>query len=168
MTPRRFHLLGLCLLAALLTAAAKMTPHEIPASQCSEVYRRYAGQPGIQAAYLCDYRLNDSVGVPVTLLRATDSAAWQQLCSDFAIKPLPEDLRWVKTYFFMPDGPREYGQDMPLDLINLLNEYSISFSYYTQEVMVLHTNTDEQKKAYLKKLLKDAIPETYKHKHKIT
>ena len=168
MTRRDLSLLGLCLLALLLSAAAKMAPHELPAGRCGELYQRYAGRPGIEAAYLRDYRLNDSVSVAVTLFRATDSAAWQQLCSDFAIKPLPEDLRWVKTYFFKPDGPREYGQDMPLDMINLLNEYSISFSYYTQEVMVLHTNTDEQKKAYLKKLLKDAIPETYKHKENIT
>ena len=129
--------------------------------------QRYAGRPGIEAAYLRDYRLNDSVSVAVTLFRATDSAAWQQLCSDFAIY-LPEELRTLKTYFIMPDGPRKYGQDMPLDIANLLNEKSISFSYYTQEVMVLYTNSDEQKKAYLHKLAKDAIPETYKHKHKIT
>ncbi len=167
MTPRRFYLLGLCLLAALLSAAAKMAPHELPAGRCGELYQRYAGRPGIEAAYLRDYRLNDSVSVAVTLFRATDSAAWQQLCSDFAIY-LPEELRTLKTYFIMPDGPRKYGQDMPLDIANLLNGKSISFSYYTQEVMVLYTNSDEQKKAYLHKLAKDAIPETYKHKHKIT
>ena len=66
MTPRRFYLLGLCLLAALLSAAAKMAPHELPASRCGELYQRYAGRPGIEAAYLRDYRLNDSVSVAVT------------------------------------------------------------------------------------------------------
>ena len=93
MTRRDLSLLVLCLLALLLSAAAKMMPHELPAGRCGELYQRYAGRPGIEAAYLRDYRLNDSVSVAVTLFRATDSAAWQQLCSDFAIKPIPEELK---------------------------------------------------------------------------
>ena len=147
MTPRRFYLLGLCLLAALLSAAAKMVPHELPAGRCGELYRRYAGRPGIEAAYLRDYRLNDSVSVAVTLFRATDSAAWQQLCSDFAIY-LPEELRGLKTYFFRARGTNRYGEDMPDSIIDILEKTALSYSYSKQEVMVLYTTSEEQDLSY--------------------
>ena len=167
MTRRDLSLLVLCLLALLLSAAAKMMPHELPAGRCGELYQRYAGRPGIEAAYLRDYRLNDSVSVAVTLFRATDSAAWQQLCSDFAIY-LPEELRGTKTFFVKGKGTRNFGTDLPDSLIDILEEKCISYSYHEQEVIILHIDSEEQEKLYLHKLAKDAIPETYKHKHKIT
>ena len=154
-------ILGLCLLAALLSATAKMVPHELPAGRCGELYRRYAGRPGIEAAYLRDYRLNDSVSVAVTLFRATDSAAWQQLCSDFAIY-LPEELRGLKTYFFRARGTNRYGEDMPDSIIDILEKTALSYSYSKQEVMVLYTTSEEQDLSYLRKLADDVKPKHYK------
>ena len=38
--------------------------------ECSEVYRRYEGLEGIDAAYIKNYRVNDTLTLPVTLLCA--------------------------------------------------------------------------------------------------
>lgn len=63
----------------------KSHPRTVPWDACSEVYRRYANTDGVQATYIQDYRVNDTLTVNVTLLQATDSAGWQQLIADFEI-----------------------------------------------------------------------------------
>ena len=82
---------GVALLALLLAAvvyALKSRPRTVPLAECSEVYRRYADTPGINAAYIKDYRVNDTVTVCVTMLEATDSAGWNLLRKDFdVVKP---------------------------------------------------------------------------------
>ena len=55
----------------------------LPESQCSEVYRRYAHVPGVEAAFVKGFPINDTVAVDVTLLRATDSAGWAYLMNKF-------------------------------------------------------------------------------------
>ena len=57
----------------------------LPERKCSQVYQRYAHVEGIQAAYVKDYRINDSMTVAVTLLEATDSAGWERLADAFNI-----------------------------------------------------------------------------------
>lgn len=58
-------------------------PPSLPLEECSETYRLYAGQPGVNASFLKNYRINDTLIVNATLLVATDSSAWQRLEKDF-------------------------------------------------------------------------------------
>ncbi|MCR4660229.1 MAG: hypothetical protein K5650_08045 [Bacteroidales bacterium] len=76
-------LLALLLLAATLVYGLNLW--NIRGVQTSDVYRRYADTPGINAAYVKDYRVNDSVTVCVTLLEAMDSAGWHKIKTDFEI-----------------------------------------------------------------------------------
>ena len=75
------------ILAILLTALCALhlgcIMHTVSLSECSDIYRRYAHATGIDASYVKDYHLNDSIRVSVTLLQATDTAAWRQLTDDF-------------------------------------------------------------------------------------
>ena len=59
----------------------------LPESQCSEVYRRYAHVPGVEAAFVKGFPINDTVAVDVTLLRATDSAGWAYLMKRGTARP---------------------------------------------------------------------------------
>ena len=65
--------------------AVRYLPGIVPESQCSEVYRRYAHVPGVEAAFVKGFPINDTLGVDVTLLRAADSAGWDFLVNAFNI-----------------------------------------------------------------------------------
>ena len=75
----------LCGLAVGAAFALKQCRRTLPESQCSEVYRRYAHVPGVEAAFVKGFPINDTVAVDVTLLHATDSAGWAFLVDTFHI-----------------------------------------------------------------------------------
>ena len=93
----------LCSLAVGAAFALKHCSRQLPESECSEVYRRYAHVPGVDAAFVKDFPINDTVTVDVTLLRATDSASWAYLIKAFNIpdeliqttKDMPQNNTWV-------------------------------------------------------------------------
>ncbi len=82
----------LCLAIVGGAVAYKLWPRTVPLAECSEVYRRYADTPGINAAYIKDYRVNDSVTVCVTLLEALDSSSWDSLKNDFKIEAVLDSM----------------------------------------------------------------------------
>ena len=57
--------------------------HTVPLAECSDIYRRYADTPGVNAAYIKDYRVNDTLTISATVLEATDSTGWETLYKDF-------------------------------------------------------------------------------------
>ena len=75
----------LCGLAVAAAFALKQCHRTLPESQCSEVYRRYAHVPGVEAAFVKGFPINDTLGVDVTLLRATDSAGWAFMIDAFGL-----------------------------------------------------------------------------------
>ena len=78
-----------CLLLLGVGATVILMPQRVPYSQCSELYRRYAAVDGIDATFIRDYPVNDTLFVDVTLLQAKDSAGWDMLKRDFGIHDLP-------------------------------------------------------------------------------
>ena len=75
----------LCGLAVAAAFALKQCHRTLPESQCSEVYRRYAHVPGVEAAFVKGFPVNDTVAVDVTLLHAADSAAWAFMIDAFGL-----------------------------------------------------------------------------------
>lgn len=70
------------LLAPLLmvvVALAVYSCRTVPLGQCSEVYRQYRDIPGIQASFIKDKQINDTLFLDMTLLEAEDSAAFATL-----------------------------------------------------------------------------------------
>ena len=64
-----------------------------PSHEVSPLYEHYADVEGIDASFIKDFRVNDTVFVDVTLLEAKDSAGWDILCHDFAISKLNAELQ---------------------------------------------------------------------------
>ena len=79
----------LTLLLSLVSVSATVTcvtcSRTVPLSQCSDIYRRYAGNPDIGAAYIKDYKLNDSLILSATVLEAKNDSGWATLRKDFNI-----------------------------------------------------------------------------------
>ncbi len=65
--------------------ACLLCPRVVQLEECSEVYRRYEGLEGIDAAYIKNYRVNDTLTLPVTLLEATTDSGWARLVSKFNV-----------------------------------------------------------------------------------
>lgn len=67
-----------------------------PSDEVSELYSRYANREGIEASYVKDYRVNDTVCLNVTLIDVKDTSLWEGVCEDLHLLTLariPEELR---------------------------------------------------------------------------
>jgi len=73
----------------LLALAVRLWPRTVPYAQCSDLYKRYAAVDDIDATFIKDFQVNDTLFVDVTLLEAKDSAGWDMLKRDFGIHDLP-------------------------------------------------------------------------------
>ena len=73
----------LCLVAAGVVACLTAGAHR---PEPSDIYCRYAPMPGVDATFVKAYPVNDTLSVDVTLLQATDTAAWRQLIDDLGYK----------------------------------------------------------------------------------
>lgn len=76
-------LLAAAVVSASLTLAARPGP--------GDIYKTYAGRPDIEATFLRNYPLGDSIAVDVTILAATTDSAWAALRGDFGIAPIPKE-----------------------------------------------------------------------------
>lgn len=85
--------MALCLLIIIGTLAVKLWPRSVPYDLCSDIYKHYAGVEGIDASFIKDFKVNDSVFVDVTLLEAKDSASWAVLMHDFPGPDLSNELQ---------------------------------------------------------------------------
>ncbi len=91
--PKYFLLPAITFLAVVLVAlAVRLWPRTVPFDQCSEVYKRYAKMDGVDATFIKDYKVNDTVFVDVTLLEAKTDSAWNALLHDFNITPPPREV----------------------------------------------------------------------------
>ena len=84
--------LSICLVGLLTSLAIVYFRYTVPYWQCSEVYKRYHKVEGVEAAYVKNFPINDTLTIAVTLLQAADSAGWEYLLQAFNI---PEDVRLV-------------------------------------------------------------------------
>ena len=124
-----------------------LMPQVIPYSQCSDVYKQYADVDGIDATFIKDYKVNDTLTVNVTLLRATDSSGWATLRGDFGTHDVVErisegkDLVSVKMVPSMQDRSQQ-------DTCGTMYDVA-AISYMRHTVSIFHTkNRDERYAVY--------------------
>ena len=140
--------LAICLLIVVGTLTVKFWPRTVPFDQCSDVYKRYAAVDGVDATFIKDYKVNDTVFVDATLLEAKDSAVWVMLKNDFEVpNPGPiaqqfidngEDLIGVKII------PKSTTTD------TILNPYPndvLAISYLKRTLTIFHIKNDVEKHA---------------------
>ena len=111
----------------------------------SELYNRYADKEGIEASYIKDYRVNDSVFVDVTVLEATSLVGWRTLKTEFDIieaEDLPPEERDIfnalyGNFISMKRAiPGKYNQAPDT---NLWNDDVIAYERAGKRVTVFHT-----------------------------
>ena len=120
--------------------AWKYWPRTVPWEECSELYRHYAHADGIQAAYLHNYKVNDTLTIDATLLEATDSISWSSLKNNFKINN-PSDQG--KQAMARGEDNLEIGK---LDIDNDLYKYDICVaSHRDRYIAIFHTSDQSQK-----------------------
>lgn len=114
-------------------------PRTVPFDQCSDVYKRYAKMDGVDATFIKDYKVNDTVFVDVTLLEAIDSTGWDILKKDFEVASLPPELQQLV----------DSGKD--LVFTKIISEpaasHLLAISYLTKTLTVFHIENDAEKHA---------------------
>ena len=126
----------------------------VPYWQCSEVYKKYSQMDGINAAYIKDYRINDTLTIGVTLLEATTDSGWATLQEDFEVPAIQE----YKEYYYDSNkvSLKQYTKSVPLysDGDTLINDL-ITISYYKHTIGHFVIQSEEQKRAIIFKHLDD-------------
>ena len=143
---RRFWLvsIGLCLIAVGVAVGLKRMPRTVPYWQCSKMYKRYSQIEGIRATYIKDFRVNDTLTLPVTLLEATTDSGWARLQEGFGIIPYPPevlaiiDTNAVETWFAPKDDLSK-----PMDSI-LTNNDIIAVHRNGRKVAIFEIVTEQQ------------------------
>ena len=96
MKPKQLILPAIIFLAIVLVAlAVRLWPRTVPFDQCSDLYKQYANVEGIDASFIKDYKVNDTLTLDVTLLEATTDSAWQALCADFALSDIVKTIMQI-------------------------------------------------------------------------
>ena len=136
-------------LAVLAPAVPKLLPRLCPTCYASTLYRTYADVPGIDATFLKNFPLNDTLTIDVTILQATDSAGWERLKADFSIKDYPpEALPYIDTavasFKYAPKRDYTLEQDSVI-----LNNDCIAISRSRRNVSVFDLQRKEQLDAIL-------------------
>ena len=144
----------ICLLAVGVALVVVRCPRTVPWEQCSEVYKKYSQMDGINAAYIKDYRINDTLTIGVTLLEATTDSGWATLQEDFEVPAIQE----YKEYYYDSNkvSLKLYTKSVPLysDGDTLINDL-ITISYYKHTIGHFVIQSEEQKRAIIFKQLDD-------------
>ena len=137
-------LVGVALVMVVVLLAMVRFRHSgevVPLSQCSPVYRHYAQVSGIEASFVKDFPLNDTVSIDVTLLHATTDPAWQRLKHDFgldSLDPVFVDGLNEENFFSWFAPKSDYSK--PIDAVERTNNDCISCSLSDNMICVFHIN----------------------------
>lgn len=144
-------LLALLSLVAAATVVVRLNLWNFSGVQPSGLYLQYKDMPGIQASFIKDKYINDSVCVDVTLLKAVDSSNFMQLLTQLdtpkdlvkltTTLPLKSDRRFASLH---PKGHPE----LPMDPVKMNNDVVVVFPA-VRSVAVFHISKEEQIKLIL-------------------
>ena len=150
------------MLLLLGTLLCLRCPRTVPLHKCSEVYQRYVGHEGIDAAYIQDFPVNDTLTVAVTLLQAADSAGWEYLLQAFNI---PHELTEIEgidvwTWKALRNQPEKRYEEMEADRQRGEDEPEIeivAISTKTQKISVFHTKNAQERSTIFNKKIESNI-----------
>lgn len=146
-----------CLLLLGGGGAVLLLPQVVPFDQCSDVYKRYAKMDGVDATFIKDYNVNDSVVVSATLLETEDTCMWEKLCEDMHIPPItkiPEEFKDLflskNTFGYIVEKDSTLIAEKDMCLKNLY-----VYSRKDMTICVFHSLTEEQYDAIIDKEIDD-------------
>ena len=134
-----------------------LLPQVVPANQCSAIYQKYAAMEGVDATFIKDYNVNDSVVVSATLLETEDTCMWEKLCEDMHIPPItkiPEEFKDLflskNTFGYIVEKDSTLIAEKDMCLKNLY-----VYSRKDMTICVFHSLTEEQYDAIIDKEIDD-------------
>ena len=147
-----------CVLAVVAGFTLKHCQRTLPERKCGQVYQRYAHVEGIQAAYIKDYRINDTLTIAVTLLEATTDSGWAVLQEDFNVPVVPKeyeelfcgDSNKVSVEGVPKKVPLYFGED------TIYNDLIVT-SRYRRTIAHFVITSREQKRLIINKHLDDKL-----------
>lgn len=118
-----------------------------PSSEVSELYTKYANTEGVEASFVKDFRINDTVFVDVTMLEAEDSVAWALLCKDFEVPILSlKSQRLIQSGVdLICSGTIPKSESEVSTNTYMYNVLAISYLSHT--LTVFHTINEDEKHA---------------------
>lgn len=146
-----------CLLILGGGGAVLLLPQVVPFNQCSDVYKRYAKMDGVDATFIKDYKVNDSVFVDVTLLVATTDSAWLLIQHDFNLEIPPQEMIGFLGHNFVEvwaAPKRDYS--LPMDSV-LLNNDLLAVSWSERRISVFSIETMQQMHSLKRNQFKESI-----------
>ena len=151
---KKRHYIALAIVLAGVAACAWIIlhPRQLPVEECGDVFQRYWQVDGVDASFMKDFPVNDTLRLDVTTLQARDSAGWEQLKKDFHLPELPEKSRKkiekgidVISIRYAPIADPTARMDTSCLLEN--NILGISRLYKT--ISIFHTHTEAEQDAII-------------------
>lgn len=144
---RRMLPILIVLLPVALVSLWVYMPRTVPLEECSDLYRRYADNRHVDAAFLRGFRVNDSVAVDVTTLQARDSVGWVLMCQEFNIKPaapsVSESIARGEDVVTVRLTPHS-GPGQPMDTVDMLLNDVLAVSRRDMSIGVFETRTEQE------------------------
>ncbi len=146
----------ICLLLLGGGGAVLFLPQVVPFDQCSDVYKKYAGMDGVDATFIRDYKVNDTVYVDVTYIEATTDSSWNEIKRDFQISIPPEIMDLYDSNSVDLKFAPHNNYSSPKDSI-LINNDIIVFAYFKQTVLVFDIKDEKQSDAIINRQIINTI-----------
>lgn len=136
--------LAIVLVGLAVSASFFLFPRQLSPEECSAEFLRYKDVEGIDASFVKDFPVDDTLAVDVTTLHATDSVGWETLKKDFHAFPLPENnqkkidqgIDVISIHLAPKTDPT-----LPMDTTDLLNNNVVAISRLHQTVSIFNVTT---------------------------
>lgn len=136
--------LAIVLVGLAVSASFFLFPRQLSPEECSAEFLRYKDVDGIDASFVKDFPVDDTLAVDVTTLQATDSVGWETLKKDFHAFPLPENnqkkidqgIDVISIHLAPKTDPT-----LPMDTTDLLNNNVVAISRLHQTVSIFNVTT---------------------------
>ena len=133
----------------------------LAASSQTELYQRYASQPGVKVASVSNFALDSNAKVDVTVIAAEDDEGWEWMKREFYIGELaPEQQANLRegsdVVLFARRNRSNPRENAPIvdENINIAASCYMCISYLSRAVYVFCADTEEQYDAIVAMLVK--------------
>lgn len=127
----------------------------------TELYKRYASQPGVKVASVNGFAIDSTARVDVTVLEAQDDEGWEWMKKEFYIGDLsPEQQAGLNEGFdavlFARRSRSNPRENAPIhnEQIDIAGSCYIGISYLNQAVYIFCADSEEQYDAVVSLLVK--------------
>jgi hypothetical protein len=128
------------------TLTLRLFPRTLSADQCSDLYRKYANTDGINASFINNKHINDSIFVDMTILQAVSDSGWALLLRDFNLSEPPQDvIDFVGPDFMFAWSAPKKDYSLPTDSIAIDND-EITCAWALRIITVFHITSEQQLK----------------------